>query len=281
MLPQQVTTASGARAWPALIDQQDAVGLRLYDTWEEAVHSHAGGVLRLLALNLADKAKYLRNHHGLERESLLAWSQTGSAERLIADLFWRCLLDTVAECRQEGVHDVRSQEAFAALLDRVRSRLGRTAVARAAELNDWLPAFARIAARLGGSFQTRRPEVHADLVSVLEDLVYPGFLTELENGRLAHYPRYLQAIGERLDQLEHNPLRDSQRQHQIEPWWRRYVEALESGCMYDEALDAYRWLLHEYRVSIFAQPLGTAEKVSPKRLAEAWTATGIGKLTQS
>ena len=123
-LPRQVTTASGAQAWPALIDQQDAVGLRLFDTWEEAVHSHAGGVLRLLALKLADKAKYLRNHHGLEREALLAWSQTGSAEALVADLFWRSLLDTVAECRQQGVHDVRSGEAFAALLERVRSRLG-------------------------------------------------------------------------------------------------------------------------------------------------------------
>jgi ATP-dependent helicase HrpA len=280
-LPQQVTTASGARAWPALVDQQDAVGLRLFDTWEEAVHSHAGGVLRLLALELTDKAKYLRSHHGLERESLLAWSQTGSAERLIADLFWRSLLDTVAECRPGGVHDVRDPEAFAALQDRVRSRLGRTAVARAGELNEWLPAYARITARLGGSFPTRRPGVHADLVSVLEDLVYPGFLVELEHGRLAHYPRYLQAIGERLDQVEQNPARDSQRQNQIEPWWRRYVEALETGCIYDEALDTYRWLLHEFRVSLFAQPLGTAIKVSPKRLAEAWKATGIDKLTHS
>jgi ATP-dependent helicase HrpA len=39
-------------------------------------------------------------------------------------------------------------------------------------------------------------------------------------------------------------------------------------------MDRYRWLIEEFRVSIFAQPLGTAEKVSEKRLADAWAATG-------
>jgi ATP-dependent helicase HrpA len=278
-LPQQVKTASGARAWPALVDQEEAVGLRLFDTWEEAVHSHMAGVLRLLALGLADKEKYLRNHHGLEREALLAWTPVGSAAQLVGDLFWRCLLDATEECRAGEIHALRSPEAFATLLDRVRGRIGRTAVTRAAELNGWLPVYARIAARIGGSFASQRPRVRADLESQLDDLVYPGFLTELEHGRLAHYPRYLQAVEDRLAQVEQNPLRDAQRQEQIEPWWRRYVEALENGCPYDEAMDAYRWLLHEYRVSLFAQRLGTAEKVSPKRLAEAWRAAGLGKLS--
>ncbi len=97
---------------------------------------------------------------------------------------------------------------------------------------------------------------------------------ELESGRLGHFARYLRAVEERLAQLQLNPSRDLQRQHEIEPWWRRYQEALAAGQEYDEAMDAYRWLLHEFRVSLFAQPLGTAVKVSPKRLAEAWRATG-------
>ena len=118
------------------------------------------------------------------------------------------------------------------------------------------------------------PQAFEDLSAQLEDLIYPGFLAELDTGRLQHYPRYLQAVEERLLQLEQNPLRDRQRQAEVEGWWRRYVEALEAGAEYDEAMNAYRWLLHEFRVSWFAQRLGTAEKVSPKRLAEAWRATG-------
>jgi ATP-dependent helicase HrpA len=55
------------------------------------------------------------------------------------------------------------------------------------------------------------------------------------------------------------------------PWWSRYVEKLEEdGAVYDAALDEYRWLVEEYRVSVFAQNLGTAVKVSVKRLAAAW-----------
>jgi ATP-dependent helicase HrpA len=32
----------------------------------------------------------------------------------------------------------------------------------------------------------------------------------------------------------------------------------------------YRWLLEEYRVSLFAQALGTVRPVSAKRLEQAW-----------
>jgi ATP-dependent helicase HrpA len=40
--------------------------------------------------------------------------------------------------------------------------------------------------------------------------------------------------------------------------------------VYDSALDEYRWLVEEFRVSLFAQKLGTAGKTSAKRLAAAW-----------
>ena len=71
------------------VDQDDAVGLRLFDTWEEAALAHHDGVLRLLRLHLADKLKYLRTRHGLPRAALLAWSSIGSVEELAADLVER------------------------------------------------------------------------------------------------------------------------------------------------------------------------------------------------
>jgi ATP-dependent helicase HrpA len=150
---------------------------------------------------------------------------------------------------------------------------------RAAELSECLLLYGRVSGTVRGALARgkgagRQPEAWDDLDSQLRDLVYPGFLAELECGRLGHYPRYLRAIEERLAQLERNPARDRQRQQAVDPWWRRYSDALAAGAEYDEAMDAFRWLLHEFRVSVFAQRLGTAEKVSPKRLAEAWEATG-------
>jgi ATP-dependent helicase HrpA len=131
----------------------------------------------------------------------------------------------------------------------------------------------RISLALSDGLEQKRPEAFDDLASQMADLVYPGFLADLEPGRLDHYPRYLAAVEERLLQMEEDPQRDLQRLAQIQPWWRRYCEGLERGCPYDEAMDRFRWLLEEYRVSLFAQRLGTAGKVSEKRLAEAWRQT--------
>ena len=273
-LPVEVTTSDNARAWPALVDQGDAVGLRLFDTWEEAVFAHEAGVIRLLTLRLTDKAKYLQTHHGLERASLLAWSTVGSAADLVGDLFWRSLVDTAAEALDGGLHEVRDAQGFDGLAGQVRSRVGRTFLARAAELNESLALYGKVAGVINGRVRKRWPEAFHDLDSQLHDLVYPGFLGELESGRLHHYPRYLQAIEERLAQLELNPARDRQRQAEVEPWWRRYCDALAAGEDYDEAMDDFRWLLHEFRVSLFAQRLGTAAKVSVKRLSDAWRTTG-------
>jgi ATP-dependent helicase HrpA len=273
-LPLEITTDDGARAWPALLDQGDAVGVRLFDTWEEAVFSHGAGVNRLLALRLADKAKFLRSHHGLVREALLAWSTLGNAAQLVDDLIWRSLLDTAAEVCDAHLHEVRDADTFESLTQRVGSRIGRTCVARAAELNESLIIYGQVARVINGGLAKRWPQACLDLSSQLEDLIYPEFLAELERGRLRHYPRYLRAIDERLAQLKQNPLRDSQRQAEVEPWWRRYLAALDAGHEYDEPMDAFRWLVHEFRVSVFAQRLGTAQKVSPKRLAEAWRETG-------
>jgi len=267
-LSEGVATADGAQAWPALVDQQTAVGLRLFDTWDEAALAHIEGVMRLLTLAIPDKLDYLKKHHGLSRETLLAWSALDSTTRLVEDLLQRSLVDTAGD-----VSATRDPDSFESLCKRARNQIGNACLERAALLNQIIPLYGTLSLRIYGDMEARRPAVFDDLSSQLEDLVYPGFLIDLEPGRLEHYPRYLKAIDERLVQLDQNPARDSQRMALVEPWWRRYCNALESGCSYDDAMDEFRWLLEEYRVSLFAQRLGTAGRVSEKRLAEAWRKT--------
>ncbi len=268
-LAPQVKTADGATAWPALLDQETAVGLRLFDTRDEAVLSHIDGVLRLLRLAMPDKLDYLARHHGLHKNALLAWSPLGSTEQLVEDLLQRSLVDCAGD-----VHDIRDGDSFAALCGRVRNEIGRACLDRSGLLGGVLQLHGKLSRRIYGNLESQNPDVFDDLSAQLEDLLYPGFLADLEPGRLEHYPRYLQAISERLVQLDQNPLRDRERMESVSPWWSRYRAALEAGCVYDEAMDAFRWLLEEYRVSLFAQRLGTAERVSGKRLAEAWKSTG-------
>jgi len=264
-LPESLLTLKKREAWPALVDQQDAVGLRLFDTPEEAAVAHQEGVLRLLELGLPDKFQFLRKHPGLSRESLMAWTPLGSAESLVEDLLRSSLLRAAGD-----VSRIRTEAEFSKCLDRVRSEIGLHCRHQADLLNDLMPKYSRIRSMLGEGWVIRQPEACEDMSWQLDDLVYEGFLSHLSVGRLDHYPRYFAAMEERLAGMRENPVRDRQRMDLVMPWWTKYLDYLAEEGVYDQALDQYRWLIEEYRVSLFAQPLGTDGKVSPKRLAAAW-----------
>ncbi len=89
--------------------------------------------------------------------------------------------------------------------------------------------------------------------------------------QLKHLGRYLKAINKRLDRLQQNPAKDRPLALQIEPHWQKCKQRMDAarkrGVLSDD-LQHYRWLIEEFRVSLFAQELGTAEKVSAKRLEE-------------
>ncbi len=181
------------------------------------------------------------------------------------ELAWRALVDTVGDAAQL----VRREDEWEALLAETRRRLGPVFQELAKTLSQVLVTWGGINRDLAGG----RPLPDAildDLRSQLDDMLYPGFLLELEPGRLEHYPRYLQAAAERLERARMDPGKDLKLLVPVSEAWRRYLDWLEAGNDYTLELDRYRWLVAEYRVSVFAQRLGTAEKVSPKRLESAW-----------
>jgi len=269
-LPESILTKDGSghstQAWPAIVDQGDAVGLRMFDTAEEAALEHYHGVLRLLALQLGSKLRDLRKFHGLSAAGLLAWSATGSSETLIDGLVQSSLI-LMAGHRPTGIRD---ETAFKALLQNVRAELGLLFRKQSGHLNNTLKIWSQVSNRLDDDYYHRRPEVFNDMRSQLDDLIYEGFMFELPATRLQHYPRYLEAMSIRLQSVEEDPHRDATRMQAIEPFWSQYLQLLEQGRDYDDAVDEYRWLMEEFRVSLFAQQLGTRAKVSVQRLQSAW-----------
>jgi ATP-dependent helicase HrpA len=165
---------------------------------------------------------------------------------------------------------IRDSQAFEQLAVQVRSKVGGISRQQADILNDIIPRVASLQRDINKGRMKLPQESLLDVREQLADLVYPGFLTELEPGHLPHFPRYLAAIEERLQQAALNPQRELQRLNEVALFQRLYRERLESGADYDEALDKFRWLLAEFRVSVFAQRLGTDGKVSAKRLQQAW-----------
>ncbi len=265
-LPVSVKTSSGNTAWPALSDQQNSVGLRLFDTEVDAHFAHLEGVRRLVGIGIKDKLQYLQKHHGISQQALMVWSVYDSPAGLVSDLVWACL-GTVAD---PSAVSVRDEHTFNLLVETCRSSLGGEFQSQAAQLEEVLNQTGVILNELNSGLSETRPRVFEDLSGQLEDLVYPGFLLDLAPGRLMHYPRYLAAMKMRLDSLRLDPSRDAKLQSQVEPYWQRYLERITSGAEYDESLDSFRWLIEEFRVSLFAQSLGTAQKTSAKRLDEAW-----------
>jgi ATP-dependent helicase HrpA len=108
-----------------------------------------------------------------------------------------------------------------------------------------------------------------DMRAQVGRLMAPGFVGDAGVTRLRDYPRYLQAVTYRRERLDQQVARDRQLMDQLsglQEAWLHAVAALPDGQPVPQHLREARWMLEEYRVSLFAQPLGTREKVSDQRI---------------
>jgi ATP-dependent helicase HrpA len=112
----------------------------------------------------------------------------------------------------------------------------------------------------------------------LDELTAAGFLTATPWEWLSHLPRYLKAAQLRLEKLTAGRLaQDARHMSDLAPRVRAYRERAASNrelAIDDPHLDHYRWMLEEYRVSLFAQELGTSLTISAKRLDKQWSLVG-------
>jgi ATP-dependent helicase HrpA len=105
--------------------------------------------------------------------------------------------------------------------------------------------------------------------SQLARLVRRGFVGDDGADQLRQLPRYLAAIDHRRSRLDSDVMRDRQLMEQIsdlQASWEHRMEALPEGRPPGEALRRVRWMLEEYRVSLWAQHLGTAHPISDARI---------------
>jgi ATP-dependent RNA helicase HrpA len=116
--------------------------------------------------------------------------------------------------------------------------------------------------------------VTEDLWSQLNLLVYPEFLTRTEWRWLLQLPRYLDGMKHRLDKLKEGGFQKDQKAfQQLKPY---LILEKKKRSEYDEMdslnshLEKFHWMLEEYRISLFAQKLGTALSISPGKLDEQW-----------
>ena len=265
-LPQQVTTPGGHQAWPAWVKQDLGFGVRLFDSWEDALEAHRHALIALCRGGLIDKIKYIRRNHGLSPASQVAWATQGSVDDLVESMVDMIIGEQVDG---HGVDQVRNLDQLGHLMDDLRRTLVEQYQALASTMDQIIIKWHQCVMRANELYDAVPTNI-SDVLAQLEDLIYPGFVDALTKARVMAYPRYLKAVEIRLDGLSFDPKKDSDRLKMVQPFWDRYLTYLQSGNWYTESLDSYRFALEEYRVQIFAQKLGTAEKVSPKRLEALW-----------
>ncbi len=266
-----------ARLYPALVDTGNAVDLRLLDSAASAARETRHGVLRLAMLAMPQQVRELERAVAADTRLLFAYRHVGDRRALQRDLLWATFEEAML---QADTPVPRTRVDFDAMLARGRASimptgerllaLARTAFGKHATLLQHLDA------------QPLPDAVAADLRRQLSDLVGDNTLARTPREWREHLPRYLDAVEVRLDKLRHGHARDTEYTEMMVALRDRLDDwiARRPGDALPPALVEYRWLLEELRVSLFAQALGTARKVSRHRLDAHWsraTATAVAR----
>ena len=241
------------RAYPALRSSSGNVGVVLARSEEVAAAWHAAGLQRLLAIALRYELAWFENDlKGLRAVGPIAASFT-TVEQMQRDALASVSAWVIDPTRVEG--GGRTKAGFDAAVTRGKREL-RGMVLR---LTDLLKQVLSLRQSL-----LVHPTPYEGLVQDVDALLPADFLARIPFARLEHVPRYLQARLARAERWKQNPPKDAERGKELARWLKA-AEKVEDGA----AAQRVRWLIEEYRVSLFAQEIGTAEAVSPKKLEEA------------
>ena len=272
-LPQQIQLERGGMnviAFPMLIDQEKSVGLRLSESQLDAQFQTKRGLVRLLLLRDTKRfVEVVRHFPRIDHLTMQAASLPDGKR------FHEQLAYAVAQAALFREPDIPRTKAT--WEQKIQQSHNQTSVVVQDFVNVLEPLFR-------GYHSTRKllekkhpPALQAlvsDLQDQLAELMAPGFLVDAPLGWLSQYPRYFQAMQQRWEKATTGGFqKDRANQKLIVPHWNRWkhaCEQLQAKARRQPQLVQYRFLIEEFRVSTFAQKLGTAMPVSSKRLNELW-----------
>lgn len=268
-LPEILETTSNGiliRGYPALVDAGETVALQVFDNPQQAGMEMHYGLRRLFMLQLGQEIKYIQKALPDIKSICLHYAPVGHCDDIKQDIV-NAALDQAFLA--EG-HFISSREEFNTCLDKGREQLVEIANRICQLVNECLQSFHRIRKQLNGRIPPAWLQASHDIKGQLDELIYNGFISETPLDWLQQYPRYLKAIENRLDKLQHGPDKDRKLAQEIDPLWQNYQDYIDSNEDYTAEIQEYRWMIEELRVSLFAQELKTIKPVSVQRLEQLW-----------
>jgi len=262
-------------SYPALVDCGDSVAIELKDFSEQASRASERGLVRLYMLQLPQQLKALRkdllrgNSVNLQLAGLSQKGKTLGREQWLEDLLSAVFFQVFIN----GQPLVRTESEFQAQLTRGKGLLMTQANAMGELLAEIAASYHGAKKALKKANELAWAFAINDIHEQLDHLFIPGFIADTHFEQLQQYPRYLQAVQQRVEKFRGHYHRDRQLSTSLrelsEPLYQQW-QGTEEALARSAPLLEYRWLLEEFRVSLFAQQLGTQRPVSEKRLRELW-----------
>ena len=266
-LPESIKFARGKQQLTGYLglqkEKDGRIALRLFDTSAAAAQAHRLGVIELMKLQLKEQVKDLnKGIQGFTQAAMLL-------KHINADTLRDDLTQAVCDRAFIGEDELpRNEKAFKEQIKRARSRLPAVKEALSRYLQETAAAYAELNSKLG-----KHPLTHL-LRLRLQTLLAPGFASHTPWAQWPRLPIYLKAMTLRLEKYSSNPARDAAREadiQELEQMWQEKTDGLmKQGQPVSDDLAAFRWMIEELRVSLFAQELKTPYPVSVKRLLKEW-----------
>ncbi|WP_058368647.1 ATP-dependent RNA helicase HrpA [Psychrobacter sp. ENNN9_III] len=259
----------------------EAVSIHQYTDVNAALQAHRIGVLTLIKGKLGAKRKQLTSQ--IDKIFKLAFAPLGDMEALKtividatldATLEEHYVLFDHSEDLPESADDVAVElseelpftpEEYAKTLEAVVSNFLLTGQSVIKTLKNVYTRWQRIRQSLLMLDREIFGESIDDIEDQLEDLHLSDFVYRMDYSQWQQYPRYLEALEIRIERLEHNLEADLDGVYALDV----HMERLGNRAS-DKAISEYRWMVEEYRIQLFAQPMKTRMAVSPKRLSKVW-----------
>ncbi|MEN9660994.1 MAG: hypothetical protein RLZZ443_923 [Actinomycetota bacterium] len=273
-LPEVIETTHGknlVRAFPMLVALPDAsASIRLASTESDRVSQHAAGVIALVRGSIPSPASYVEEHLTQNERLAIATLPYANLAAVVDDVIVALIDRELRTIQLDGLILKRAD------FERVRDAVQKLVVD---ETFAAVSVIAKIALAAREASKAIAQVKAFEFLTVLtaerehiEQLIEKQFISRAGLARLPRIEVYLRAIKQRIERLLENHARDSQAQLEFDRAYALYAFAggtmpLAAGA--NPKLQTVRWLLEELRVSLFAQNLGAAEKVSVERVKKA------------
>ena len=257
--------------YPGIQDNGDSVELKVFESRDMARKITRRGLARLFLLQLGEQIRYLKNKLPAFQQTAMQLGKVQSKKSLEEDLLLHGVISTFIDTPEQSC--IASKAEFEKRLQDYRADYCDQVIKEARFMGEIAGRYHAVTKQLSGKVDLQSITILNDIKAQVAELICSGFLLSLPAGLLQELIRYLKGVELRLEKYQRELPRQRMLSEQLQQFWQQYIkkkEMLDKHQQFSEALESYRWLLEEYRVSLFAQQLGTKVTVSEKRLKQLW-----------